>query len=424
MKFALACNGTRGDCEPSVAIGRELRRRGHDVYMAIPPNLVGFAESAGLQAVPYGPNADDLWDPDFLRTFTKELVRNFWRVGEPVKIVRELWRPILHHWAEMSTTLTSLANGVDLLCTGLFFQDVAANVAEYYDIPFVTLHYFPVRPNGQIVPILPAPVVRSTMTAYDWFGWRMNKKADDEQRRVLGLPKATTTAANRIAERRSLEIQAYDEVCFPGLAGEWKRWRAMRPFVGSLSMDVSAASDDEVVSWIASGTPPICFGFGSMPVESPADTVAMIAAACAKLGERALICSGWTRYDDVPHFDHVKVVGAVSYASIFPSCRAVVHHGGSGTTAAALRAGVPALILWTAGDQPFWGAQLKRLKVGAARSFTSTTTELLIADLRQITSSAYVSRARELATRMTPRADSVERATDLVEDFARARSCV
>lgn len=56
-----------------------------------------------------------------------------------------------------------------------------------------------------------------------------------------------------------------------------------------------------------------------------------------------------------PQLDHVKVVGVVNYTKIFPACRAVVHHGGSGTTAAGLRAGIPSLILWTAGDQPMWG---------------------------------------------------------------------
>ena len=112
-------------------------------------------------------------------------------------------------------------------------------------------------------------------------------------------------------------------------------------------MELPTDADEEVASWIAAGTPPIYFGFGSMPVESAADTVAMISAACAQLGERALVCSGWTDFSHVPHFDHVKVVGAVNYAATFPACRAVVHHGGAGTTAAGLRAGVPTLILST-----------------------------------------------------------------------------
>ena len=143
----------------------------------------------------------------------------------------------------------------------------------------------------------------------------MMKKVEDAQRRELGLPKATGPSSRRIAERGSLEIQAYDEVCFPGLAAEWAKWNGRRPFVGALTMELPTDADEEVASWIAAGTPPIFFGFGSMPVESPADTLAMISAACAQLGERALVCSGWSDFSDVPHFDHVKVVGAVNYAA-------------------------------------------------------------------------------------------------------------
>ena len=251
----------------------------------------------------------------------------------------------------------------------------------------------------------------------------MTKKLEDAQRRELGLPKATGPAPRRITERGSLEIQAYDEVCFPGLAAEWAKWNGRRPFVGALTMELTTDADDEVASWIAAGTPPICFGFGSMPVESAADTVAMISAACAQLGERALVCAGGTDFSDVPHFDHVKVVGAMNYAATFPACRAVVHHGGTGTTAASLRAGVPTLILWTWPDQAIWGARVKRLKVGTARRFSTTTRESLVADLRRILAPEYVARAREIATQMTKPAESVANAADLMENFARLQAC-
>ena len=192
-------------------------------------------------------------------------------------------------------------------------------------------------------------------------------------------------------------------------------------FVGTLTMELPTDADDEVASWISAGTPPICFGFGSIPAESPADTVAMISAACAQLGERALICSAGTDFSHVPHFDHVKVVGAMNYAATFPACRAVVHHGGAGTTAAGLRAGVPTLVLWTVPGQAIWGAQVKRLKVGTARRFSATTQESLVADLRRMLAPQYVTRARDVAARMTKTAASVTAAADLVETFARSR---
>jgi UDP:flavonoid glycosyltransferase YjiC (YdhE family) len=419
MKFVLAGYGTRGDVEPCVALGRELLRRGHQVRMAVPPDLLGVPEAAGLAAVAYGMDTHAL--VDMHRDFWTALFHNSWKIREVIRLWREVWEPGIQSWEEMSTTLTSLADGADLLLTGISFQEGAANIAEHYDIPLVTLHTFPIRAHGQVVRILPAPLGRSAMTVLEWLHWRMTRKVEDAQRRELGLPKATGPSPRRIAERGSLELQAYDEVCFPGLAAEWAKWNGQRPFVGALTMESPADADDEVASWIVAGTPPIFLGFGSIPVESPADTLAMISAACARLGERALVCSAWSDFSRLPHFENVKVVDAVNFAATFPACRAVAHHGGAGTTAVGLRAGVPQLILWTWPDQSLRGAAVKRLKVGTARRLSTTSRESLVADLRTILAPQYVARAREIATRMTKRDESVAAAADLVEDFARLR---
>jgi UDP:flavonoid glycosyltransferase YjiC (YdhE family) len=84
-----------------------------------------------------------------------------------------------------------------------------------------------------------------------------------------------------------------------------------------------------------------------------------------------------------------------------------------------MRAGIPTLILWIAFDQTIWADVVKRLKVGSARRFSTTTRETLAADLRQILAPPYVARAREIAGRMTKPADSVNATADLLEDAAR-----
>jgi UDP:flavonoid glycosyltransferase YjiC (YdhE family) len=419
MKFVLACYGVRGDVDPGVVVGRELLSRGHEVRIAVSPNLVDFAESAGLTAVAYGLDPQALVDAQ--RNYFTCFFRTPWRIQELIRLARKARELATQSWREMSTTLTSLADGADLLIAGPQFEQPVANVAEHYDIPLATLHFFPVRAHGQLLSFLPAPLIRSAMTVNDWLNWRGMKRAEDAQRRELGLPNATGPAARRITERGSLEIQAYDEVCFPGLAAEWAKWDGQRPFVGALTMESPTDADEEVLSWIAAGTPPIYFGFGSISVEAAADMLAMISAACAQLGERALVCSAGTDFSHVPHFDHVKVVGTVNFADIFPACRAVVHHGGGGTTAAGLRAGVPTLALWTLPDQPLWGAVVKRLKVGIARRFSTTTQKSLVADLRTILAPQYATRARQIATQMTKSTESVAAAADLVENFARLR---
>lgn len=414
--FVLACYGTRGDVEPGLALGRELLRRGNEVRIAVPPDLVEFAQTAGLAAVPYGLDTQT-W-MNLHRDLWASIVRNFWKVPTLIDLGRELFGVYSQCWHAVSTTLVALADGADLLITGRGLEEPAVNVAEYHGIPLVTLHFAPSRAHGQFVPFLPG-IGRAAMAMNLWLSWRMTKKVEDEQRRELGLPEVTSSTFRRVSENGSLEIQAYDECCFPGLAAEWRKWLDQRPFVGALTMELATDVDEELAAWIAAGEPPIYFGFGSIPVESAAGTVGMISAACAQLGERALICAAGTDVSNVPRFDHVKIVGSMNHAALLPACRAVVHHGGAGTTAAGLRAGVPTLILWTAADQPMWGIQIKRLKVGRSRSFSRTTQQTLIEDLRTILGPEFARRAREFATRMTTPTESVVAATDLVEANAR-----
>lgn len=416
MKVVVAVHGTRGDVEPCAAVGLELQRRGHDVQMAVAPNMVGFVASAGLAAAPYGPDSAEQIGvaSDFLRNVT--------RIQHPRNIGRAITDIFAQGWAEMGETLLELAEDADLLFTGHTYQGVALNVAEYHQIPLAALHYFPVRVNSYVgLPGVPAfsPLTRSAMRTSWWAYWRVTKSAEDAQRRSLGLPKATASAEERMAERDVVEIQAFDEVCFPGLASEWG---SRRPFVGALSMQLTSDSDDDVAAWIAAGTPPIYFTFGSTPMLSPAETVAMISKACEEVGERALIYCGPDDLGNIDHPDHVKLVGPLNYAAILPTCRAVVHHGGAGTTAAGLRAGKPTLILWDVADQPIWATQVKRLKLGASRRFSNANLRTLVNDLRIVLEPGCESRVLELAAQMSDPSDAVAKAADLLESSAQNRS--
>jgi UDP:flavonoid glycosyltransferase YjiC (YdhE family) len=387
VKFVLAAYGSRGDVEPCAAAGRELLRRGHDVCMAVSPDKIHFVEAAGLTAIAYGPDTRERMDSaaNFVR-----------KVTNPISALPEVMEHLTRIWAEKIATLTSLAKDADLLLAGINEQELAATAAEYCHIPLAVLHTFPAR-------VLSAGVLYSNMM----------KDVAAAQRRALGLPELISPAS-------SLEIQAYDEICLPGPAADWVEPGGRRPFVGVLTLELPTETDDETLSWIAAGTPPICFDLGSTPISSPADLVAMISAACTQLGERALICSGPNEFADVPRFDHIKVVQALNHAATLPTCRAVVHHGGPGTMAAGLRAGLPTLVLWIWLDQPIWAAGVERLKVGSARQFSATTAESLVTDLSSVLAPDYAARARDVAARMTKSAESRSRAADLLEDAARA----
>ncbi|WP_299566062.1 glycosyltransferase [uncultured Mycolicibacterium sp.] len=422
MKFVLASWGSRGEVEPCAAVGRELLRRGHDVWMAVPPDLVEFGSTVVPNTVPFGSELRAMMDG--YREFWTRVFHRPWQLPKLREILAEMSDPLIDSWGPMSATLTELADGADLLLnSAVGFELLAANVAEHYDIPLALLHWFPMRPNGQLAPYIPASVCRAAMATFDalsYGGWA--RQVEQEQRRALGLPPGRGAWPKRVLARDPLELQAYDEACFPGLAAEWADWNAQspprRPFIGALTVALSTAEDAEVLDWATGGSPPIFFGFGSMPVESPAETVAMIAAVSERLGERALVCAGWEDFGDVPRFDHVKVVGAVNFAEVFGRCRALVHHGGAGTTALGLRAGVPTLVLSTDANQALWGAQLRRLGLGAWRRFGSTTERTLLKDLRRILTPEYQARAREFAGRMNTPSESASTAAEYIERFA------
>lgn len=389
MKFVLAAYGSRGDVEPCAAVARELQCRGHDVVIAVPPDKLPLAESAGLAAVAYGPDSREQLDEaaDFVR-----------HMRDPISALPQLIERVTDIWAGKGATLASLAAGADLLVAGINEQRLAANVAERFGIPLAALHFFPAD-----------RLQLGRLQAH------ATSAAEGAQRQALGLP-----AQPGPSTRPALEIQAYDELCVPELAKQWATSEYRRPFVGSLTLAMPSDADDEVLSWIAAGTPPIYFGFGSTPVTSPGETVAVIGAACAQVGERALICSGPNDFTHIPPADHLKIVAAVNHATIFPACRALVHHGGAGTTAAGMRAGVPTLILWLWLDQPMWAEAVSTLKVGLGRPFSASTLDSLVADLRCVLDAHHLSRARDVATQMTKPGQSVARAADLLEDAARA----
>jgi vancomycin aglycone glucosyltransferase len=385
MKIVLAAYGSRGDVEPCAVVGRELQRRGHDVRIAVPPNMVALVESVGLDAVAYGADSHAQ-----LNTAADFLVGN---MNNPYGALPEIVERVARVWVDKGTVLASLADGADLIVTGMNEQRLAANIAEHQGIPLVALHLFPsqIQQSGELDAMLV-------------------KLSEQPLRQALGMPDVAEPVPP------SLEIQAYDERCLPGQPDGWAE--PGKPFVGALTLESPTDTDDAVLAWIAEGTAPIYFGLGSTPISPPAEIVGMLIAACAQLNERLLICTGPNDLSEFDHFDHVKFVGAVNHAAVLPGCRAAVHHGGAGTTAAAMRAGVPSLVLWLWLDQPVWGAGIAQLKIGSAQRFSDVTPQSLIAQLRLVLMPDYLARARDIAAQMISPHESASRAADLVENAA------
>ncbi|GGG12848.1 hypothetical protein GCM10007304_28550 [Rhodococcoides trifolii] len=419
MNIVFTVSGTRGDVQPAVVLGSELQRRGHDVSMGVPPNLEPFSAAAGLKTRPFGYDTRAHMNSDLVRTGTRTGT-----LRQRAAAVAELWN---YGWDQMVEETLELTDGADVVVTGVTTEQIALTVAESRGMAFATVQHAPIRRNRLFSPIpgapdsLPSWATLATWSAYDSLLWTLTSHRENTVRRRLGLPTVRSGVPGRIESAGGVEIQAYDAALCPELEADWT---AHRPFVGFLDLDPELRAsigedielDQDTASWIAQGPPPVYFGFGSMPVPDPESLVSTIAAACAAVGERAVISAGWNDFDvSSQPGDDVRVIGAVNHDRLFPLCRAVVHHGGAGSTAAGLRAGKPTLVCWVSSDQPFWGSRLTRLGLGASTSLRGMTTESLTAGLRTVLSHETGSTAQRFAQTMVGPRSAVERAADLVE---------
>jgi sterol 3beta-glucosyltransferase len=114
--------------------------------------------------------------------------------------------------------------------------------------------------------------------------------------------------------------------------------------------------------YLAAGPKPVYIGFGSMVSSDARSFTEMVLSAVKKSGQRAVLASGWGGLagEEGPQSEHVFFLRQAPHDWLFPRMSAAVHHGGAGTTAAAVRAGIPSVIIPFYGDQPFWARCLNR----------------------------------------------------------------
>lgn len=415
MRVLLAFAGSRGDAQPGILLARELAGRGHRVTLAVSPNLVEFAEHHGIPAAPFGVDSDVLLRAQLDDTRFTSL--------NPYRRVRALLDLQRRGVPEAGRDLLDIATDAQILVTGMACEELAAEVATQRGVPLAAMHFFPIAPS-RAVPVVPAAWGHRIPGALNRLAWRALAWV---RARALEPALAELRAEAPVPYRAPAErvrIQAYDGELFPGLELEL----GGAPVTGfpvvpedSASASNPAASNPAAGSpaangvldaWLSAGPAPVYVGFGSMQIPDPEGLERTIRAVCRHLSMRLLLSGSMFRQGFSPE---VAVVRYVDHTSVLPRCAAAVHHGGAGTTAAALRAGVPSVICAVQADQPYWGRQLQTLGLGATLPFTDLTADRLEYALIRATEPATVLRAAAYGMRF--RDDGVSRAADVVESM-------
>jgi UDP:flavonoid glycosyltransferase YjiC (YdhE family) len=171
----------------------------------------------------------------------------------------------------------------------------------------------------------------------------------------------------------------------------------------------------DLVRFLESGPPPIYLGFGSMSIENPERLTQVCLEALRISGQRGVLSAGWSGLHHQTPSDDMYPVGSIPHSWLFPRVAVCVHHGGMGTTAAALRAGVPQIIAPVVSDQPYWAERMAQLGVGErCANPTQLTSEVLATAItRAVTDPERRQRAVDLGAQVSAE-DGVGQAVQLI----------
>lgn len=343
MRITIVANDTRGGVEPYAALARGLDARGHSVVLVAPDDFRSVVTGSGVTfAGLSGSSQQDL------ASATGATERG------PVASMRIVARELGSRIRTWTAETLQASEGSDLMLGGVGGMVVGLAVAEKLGVPFIPAHLQPVdAPTGDYPGAL-LPGVRPY-----WLGNRLTslalwtpflKPMADARREILGLagrpPRTNRRLALYAISRRVLQVPGADNHTTGYWFSELGSWAP--------SADLEAfVSDGPVVS----------IGFGSMATRDPGPVAEAVREALVTVGTKAVLLAGSGGFTGADFGPNVMTVDSVPHEWLFARMSAVVHHGGAGTTAAGLRAGVPNIIVPFTVDQPFWGSQVARLGV-------------------------------------------------------------
>jgi sterol 3beta-glucosyltransferase len=260
--------------------------------------------------------------------------------------------------AWMAKTLAA-ARGCDAILTSGLAGFVGLSIAEYLGIPAIGTGMIPLTPSREFPsPFLPAGRVpawlnRASLKLTNQLVWLTFKKTLNEARKtLLGLPpcrKLSTEHPMLYGISPTILPQPADWPAHARLCGQWV----------SPTDDFSPPA--ELTDFLEAGLVPIYIGFGSMVgIDMPRTLDALISALD---GRRALFYPGWSGMGEVTLPDNIQRIGTTPHNWLFPRTAAVIHHGGSGTTHSATRAGKPSVVVPFVGNQSFWAERLAMLGI-------------------------------------------------------------
>lgn len=418
MQFVVSALGSAGDVHPFIAISQELRARSHRVRMIASPYFEARIRRAGIEFVPLGAPGD----------FERLLDRpELWHTRRGARFVLE---EVLNHLHDAFTVTAAISQPRDTVLVGSSLSWGLRLVQEHSGLPAATVHLSPI-----LLPSATQPSVLPGVGDLSWLPvWALRAVQSGAER--LLVDRWVAPRLNRL--RAELCMAPVQRVLShwmhsPDLViGAWPDWFAPPqpdwpaqartggfPLFHESGHDMAGGPDLSLETFLAAGPAPIGITPGSAMAHGAA-FLAKAVDACTSLGQRALLISPFR--DQLPAILPAGTmhVGYAPFSALLPRLRGLVHHGGIGTSAQALAAGIPQVVVPLAHDQFDNAARLCRLGVAVTLNEAAPAGDWRAA-VRSFDGPGRTVALRRNAERMSVEAPAAGRIADQLESLGRQR---
>ncbi|MEW5985541.1 MAG: glycosyltransferase [Chloroflexota bacterium] len=425
MRITILTVGSQGDAEPYVALGAGLQAAGHHVAIATHERFAPLVGGRGLDFRPVRGDPRQLLEEEAGRRWLETS-------SNPLRFVRgmlEAARPVI--W-QVADDLWQACQDTDLILYQVLTTFGATSISEKTGIPAFPAflqHVHPTRafssPMAMPQPRFGRLYNRLTYPLGELIFWPVSRPLVNQWRAErLNLP---PYRFGRPFHRFQRPGQPWLYGFSPYVIPKPREWGADVHVTGYWRLPPSNGWQPPaaLLDFLAAGPPPVYVGFGSMNNRHPAEATEITLKALELCGRRGILLTGWGGLSDSDLPETVFKLDYVPHDWLFPRMAAVVHHGGMGTTAAGLRAGIPSIVVPFFSDQPFWAGRVTALGVGPRPiPRQKLTVEKLAAAICQATTdTAMQARAADLGLRLRAE-DGVATAVSLVNRYLDQRSWV
>ncbi|KAJ9050825.1 Sterol 3-beta-glucosyltransferase [Entomophthora muscae] len=386
--------GTRGDVQPYIALCKGLIKHGHTCRIATHSEYREWIESHGIEFREVAGDPGELIklcvdNGMFSLSFLREGVTKF--RGWIDELLESAWHA---------------CQGTDILLESPSAM-AGIHIAERLDIPFFGSFPMPwtrtrAFPHPFAIPghAIGGSYNYMTYVLIEQVLWKgIGYQVNRWRKHTLGL---APTDLDALQAHRVPFLYAFSPALVP-LPADWHDWIHITGFWFLDDPMPGWSPSPDLVRFLEAGPPPIYIGFGSITVSDPEATIQAIVDAVTQANVRVIFCEGWsnrfaTSVTPTEFPDSIFPIDSVPHDWLFPRVAGVVHHGGSGTTAAGLRAGVPTIIKPFFGDQYFWAQQVENM--GAGVYLHRLTTFKLVSAFQAISDPKMIERAAAIGVQI------------------------